>query len=233
MPSSPQLRFLLRATGLLLVALFAWWIFLLDPLLAWTRATGSIALDLLPGSASGDHVTVKPDGNWLLQLPVPTEALSRPDLRQLAGSGGSRGVRSFKMEVSRGQVALYTVAVPIFLALMFSVIMPFKEMLRALGTGCGILLLLMPVALTLWGLSTIRAYFHIASSPGVQFLWSSAGYLNSEVLPYLVPLFLAVWLNRALRTQIFSLVPAGPPAPASPAVRRDKKKRRRGAPSAS
>jgi len=208
----PQLRFLLRATGLLLVALFAWWILLLDPLLVWMRLSGSLTLSLLPGAASGRHVDVKPDGNWLLRLPVPSAALDRPDLRQLASQ--TRGPRSFKMEVSRGQVALYTVAVPIFLALMLSVRLPVKDLLRSLAIGLGVLLLLMPMVLTLWGLSTIRAYFQIAGSPAVQFLWNSAGYLNSEVFPYLVPLFLSIWLNRALRAQIFALAPAAAPTPA-------------------
>jgi len=83
----------------------------------------------------------------------------------------------------------------------------------------------MPLVLTICGLGLVRNYFHIAPSPAAQFFWNSAGYLSSEVYPYLFPLFLAVWLNRNLRTQLFAwastVAPAEAPAPV------EEKKRRR------
>ena len=228
-PRRPQLAFLVRATVLLVVSLALWWMFLVDPLLTWTRLSGRVVLSLVPGAASGQKVTVRPDDIWLLQLPVPAEAQNRADLQQLAGGAQPHRVRSFKMTTSRGQVALYTVAVPIFLALMFCVGMPVKEFLRSLAIGCGILLLLMPIDLAIYGMTTIRDYFHIQPSPAVGFLWSAAGYMNSEVFPYLVPLFLALWLNRPMRQQIFSWVPAGVSreTPAAEQAKPQKKKRRR------
>jgi hypothetical protein len=228
LPDSPQLRFLLRACALLIVLLVAWWIFLLEPILGWVRVSGDLLLGILPGAAEGTHVTVKPDGNWMLRLPVPAAAAAREDLQQLAGGGQlKKKVRSFQMETSRNKIALFTVAVPLFLALMFTVGMPWKDLARGLAYGCGILAVLMPVELAVHGMATIRAFFHIASTPLVGFLWGSAGYLNTEVLPYLAPLFLAVWLNRELRAQVFSWVPVSPDPAEAPARREKKQPKRR------
>jgi len=225
----PQIWFLLRAGVLVLTALVAWWIFLLDPLLDWMRVSGDFTLAVLPGAAAGQHVTIKPDGNWLLQLPVPSAAANRADLQRLAsgGSAAPRKVRSFKMEVSRIQVALYTLPLPVFLALMFTAGLPLREMARSIALGCGIVALVMPLALTVWGVTTIREYFQIDSAPAIQFLRNGAAYLNNEVLPYLLPLLLAIGLNRELRAQIFSFVPAEGPATQTGKRRRAAKRRTR------
>jgi hypothetical protein len=230
----PQLRFLLRACGLVIVMLLVWWIFLLDPVLGWVRGSGDFLLGVLPGATEGSHVEIGPDGNWMLRLPVPAAAAQRGDLQQMAGGGRPKKVRSFKMQTSRSKVALFTVTLPLFLALLFSVRMPAKQLIRSLATGVAILAVLMPLALALFGMATIRAYFHIASTPAVEFLWGSAGYMNTEVLPYLVPLFLALWLNPQLRAQVFSWAPAlvpplAPPKEAALARRERKRLRRRDA----
>jgi hypothetical protein len=220
----PQFRFLLRACAYLILMLLVWWIFLLDPLLGWMRVSGDWTLSMIPGATDGNHVTVLADGNWMVQLPVPAAAANRPDLQQAAGA---KKVRSFKMQTSRTQVALFTLAMPLFLALMLTVRPPWKEIWRPVAYGGGAILLMMPVVLALHGMATIREYFHIAGSPLVEFFWASAGYLNSEVFPYLVPLFLAVGLNKQLRAQVFALVPMGPPEPASTDAPMSKKERKR------
>jgi hypothetical protein len=228
-PDRPQFRFLLRACGLLAGMLLLWWILLLDPLLGWVRCAGDFVLGWAPGAAEGPHVTIEPDGNWMLRLPVPEAAAAREDLQRLAGAGSPgaqpRKVRSFKLEISRSRVALFTVALPLFWALMLAA--PGKKPLRMLVYGSAAIAAGMPFTLTLDGMETIRAYFHIHSTPFAGFLWSAAGYLNTEMLPYATPLFLALWLNRELRTQVFAWAPAAGAQPQGPLTRRERKRQRR------
>lgn len=160
---------------------------------------------------------------------MPAAAAAREDLQRLAG-GGSPGaqpkkVRSFKFETSRAKVALFTVALPLYWALMLAV--PCSRLLRMLAYGSAAIAAMMPFTVTLYAMTTIRAYFHIQSAPWAGFLWSSAGYVNGEVLPYATSLFLGLWLNRELRAQIFSWVPAAESLPETTSAPRDKKRRRR------
>jgi hypothetical protein len=211
----PQLRFLLRACGLLIVMLVLWWFLLLDPLLGWVRISGDFVLGVLPGAADGTHITVKPDGNWMLRVPLPAAASSRGDLKK---------VRSIQMETLRDKVALFTVALPLYWAFVLAA--PGKSLWRALLYGSAIIAAIMPLAVAIHAVAAIRTYFHISSTPAVAFLWETAGYLNTEVLPYMVPLFLSLWLNRELRAQIFSFMPAEPRRD-SQLTRREKKRQRR------
>src|SRR5271157_96333 len=164
-PDRPQYRFLLRAGGLLIGMFLVWWIFLLDPLLVWVRYSGDFVLGWAPGAAEGPNITIKPDGNWMLRLPVPAAAAAREDLQRIAG-GGSPGaqpkkVRSFKLEIPRSRVAMFTVALPLFWALMLAA--PGKRVLRMLAYGSAGIAAAMPFTLTLDGMETIRMYFHIQS----------------------------------------------------------------------
>jgi hypothetical protein len=120
---------------------------------------------------------------------------------------------------------MFTVALPLYWALMFAV--PGKKLLRMVLYGSAGIAAAMPFTLTLDGMEMIRTYFRIQSTPFAGFLWSAAGYLNSEVLPYATPLFLALWLNRELRTQVFSWVPAADAPPEGPQTRRERKRQRR------
>jgi hypothetical protein len=229
LPDRPQFRFLLRACGLLIGMLLLWWIFLLDPLLAWVRASGDFVLGWAPGAVEGPHITLTPEGNWMLRLPVPAAAEARTDLQRIAGGGAPNAqpkkVRSFKMETSRTKVALFTVALPLFWAVMLAA--PGKKLPRMMAYGSAGIAAAMPFTVTLYAMWTIRTYFHIESTPLTGFLWSVAGYVNGEVLPYATPLFLGLWLNPALRTQVFSWAPAAEPAPDGPPTRRERKRQRR------
>lgn len=228
-PDRPQYRFLLRACGLLAGMFLVWWIFLLDPLLGWVRYSGDIVLGWAPGAAEGQHIDIKPDGNWMLRLPVPEAAAGRADLQRMAG-GGTPGaqpgkIRSFKLEISRTRVAMFTVALPLFWALMLAA--PCKGRLRMMAYGSAGIAATMPFTLTLDGMEAIRTYFHIQSTPLSGFLWTAAGYLNSEVMPYAMPVFLGLWLNGELRTQVFAWAPAAEARPEGPPTRRERKRQRR------
>jgi hypothetical protein len=105
--------------------------------------------------------------------------------------------------------------------------LPCRNLLRMVAYGSAAILALMPFTVTVYAMTTIREYFHIESTPFTGFLWSSAGYLNGEVLPYATPLFLGLWLNRELRAQVFSWMPAAEPRQDGPLTRRERKRQRR------
>jgi hypothetical protein len=228
-PNRPQFRFLLRAGGLLVGTFLLWWFILLDPLLGWVRISGNVVLGWLPGATNGTHITVLSDESWMVQVPVPAAAATRADLQMLAGGGSPgaqpRKVRSFKFQTSRAKVALFTVALPLFWALMLAV--PCKRLPLMVAYGSAAIAAMMPFTVTLYAMTTIRVYFHIESTAWAGFLWSSAGYVNGEVLPYATSLFLGLWLNRELRAQVFSWVPAAEPCPDAAATPHEGKRRRR------
>jgi len=209
--------------------LLLWWIFLLDPLLGWVRISGDFVLGWVPGATGGTHITVKPDGNWMVQVPAPAEASAQPEVQRITGGGSPlarpKRLRAFKMEVSRTRVALFTVALPLFWALMLAA--PGKRLLRMVAYGSAGIAAAMPFAVTLDTMTTVRAYFHIQSTPLAGYLWHAAGYLNGEVLPYATPLFLGLWLNRELRAQILSWSPATDPRREGQSTRRERKRQRR------
>ena len=165
----------------------------------------------------------------MLRVPVPAAAASRADLQQLAGGGSPdaqpKRIHSFQMEISRNTAALFTVALPLYWAFVLAA--PGKKLVRILGYGSGAILAVMPFALTLNAMATVRSYFHISSTPWTGFLWSSAGYLNTEVIPYALPLFLALWLNPELRARIFAFIPATESREDGQLTRREKRRQRR------
>ena len=223
-PASPQLRFLLRGSSLLLVMLALWWWLLLNPLLTGIRLSADAVLWLLPGGRAASGVIVQPNGDWMLRVPIP-EFLSKRDAVQRA-YGRAPGsppikVRSFKLTIPDHIPTFFTLGLPLFWALVLAAGFT-RRLWRVVAGGTALLALWALLSLLMYTAYSIETSLKLATSTAAT-LWNSAEYLNFNVLPYVAPLFIALWLHTDLRAQIFSWNAVSPP----PAALVDVDKRRR------
>src|SRR5271169_325162 len=115
--NSPQLRFLLRGSLLVVVMLAVWWMLLLDPLLGVLRVSTGLALHLVPGDGSTAQASADPVGNWVLKVPVPG-FVQRSDAVQKMFDPAVRPVPlpSLKLAISRDVPVLFSLVFPLFWA---------------------------------------------------------------------------------------------------------------------
>jgi hypothetical protein len=206
MPSSPQLRFLLRSSGLFIVLLALWWWLLLAPILAGLRLSTAATLWLLPGGGMASGVAVQPDGNWQLRVPLPG-CLARLDAVQRAygRTPGAKpvNVRSFRLTIADRIPAFFTLSFPLLWALVLAVPCS-RRLWRVLGVGTALLAAMAQLSLLFYAAYSIVTNLQSATSTVTATLWRCIEYLNVNVAPYVAPLLLAAWLHTELRAQIFS-----------------------------
>ena len=227
-PASPQLRFLLRGSGLFIVMLVVWWWVLLSPMLAGLRLSTGAVLWLMPGGRSASGVILQPDGDWLLRVPLPG-FLARQDAVQRA-YGRAPGappvnVRSFRLTIADRIPTFFTLGFPLFWALVLAAPRS-RRLWRVLAIGTGLLAVLAQLSLLLYAAYSIETTLKLATSAVAVALWNGVEYLNVNVAPYVAPLLLAAWLHTGLRAQIFSWGAEPEPVPV-PAVEEDKPRRGR------
>jgi len=227
-PASPQLRYLLRASGLFILLLAAWWWLLLSPMLAGLRVSTRGVLWLLPGGQSASGVTDEPNGDWLLRVPLP-QFLARQDAVQRA-YGRAPGtapvnVRSFRLVIGDRVPTFFMLGFPLFWALVIAGPRS-RRVWRVLAAGTALLALLAQLSLLVYAWYSIETTLRLVTSPTATALCNAVEYLNVNVVPYLAPLLLAAWLDTELRTQIFSwggeAEPAAVPPPESEKTGRGK-----------
>jgi len=214
-PASPQARFLLRGSGLFIVLLAVWWWLLLSPMLAGLRLSTDAVLWLAPGGSSASGVTVQPDGDWLLRIPLP-EFLARQDAVQRA-YGRAPGappvnVRAFRLVIGEQIPTFFTLGFPLFWALVLAAPRP-RRLGRILALGTGLLAVLTQLSLLFYASFSIETNLRLVTSPVASTMWSAVEYLNVNVVPYVAPVLLAAWLHTELRAQIFSWPAEPQPAP--------------------
>ncbi|HEX3744263.1 MAG TPA: hypothetical protein VHW09_10050 [Bryobacteraceae bacterium] len=222
---SPQLRFLLRGSGLFIVLLAAWWWLLLSPMMAGLRGSTRAVLWLLPGGRSASGVTVQPDGDWLLRVPLP-QFLARQDAVQRA-YGRRPGappvnVRSFQLVIADRIPTFFTLGFPLFWALVLAAPRS-RHLWKVLAQGTALLAVLAQASLLLYMVYSIENTLRLATSALAVALWNGVEYLNVNVVPYAAPLLLAAWLHVELRAQIFL---SGGEMEAAPALEVEEKTRR-------
>jgi len=215
MPASPQLRFLLRAMGCLAVTLALWYMLLLDPLLGGLRIATQPILKLLPGDGSAAHATIEPDGNWLLQIPVPASVAQLDSMQQIFGRVSKDAplvkVRSIKVPIPEKFPMLFTVSLPFFWALWVAA--PRGEnFLRGFLAGSGLLAVAGVLSLVFFAVHTAVVTLHVTLSGIAGFLFQAGQFWVVDVIPYAAPLLLALWLHEGLQKLVFSgdLAPAEP-----------------------
>lgn len=180
----PQLRFAARATLLLIGMLALWWVFLRAPLLDWVQLSSGLLLHSIPGIHAPTGITVEADGNWTLQLPAPGTAY-----------------RSARIVVGGPVVTMYTVNLPLYWALLFAG--PWSWRLwRSFVLGSGLLLLVPPFSLLAYGAHLLMLNVYPHTPPAAAMLIAFVDYLGNSVLPYILPLLLALALQSDLRALV-------------------------------
>ena len=205
-PASPQLRFFLRGSSLLLAMLALWWWVLLPPLLGGMRLSTDLVLRLLPGGSTSGSVTVDPGGDWTLRVPMPAFLATNDAVQQAFGHTPGAPlvkVRSFKLAIAERIPTFFTLSFPLFWALVLAAPRT-PRLWRAVAGGTALLALLAMLSLLIYTAFTIETNLHLVTAGLAYTLWSAVEYLNINVVPYMAPILIAVWLHAELRGQIFS-----------------------------
>jgi hypothetical protein len=192
-PSSPQYRFLLRASLAFIGLLTVWWLLLLPPLLGWTRISADVLLNAVPGAPLKSGVTVSPEGVWVIQAPVKV-------------GGVWRNVR---VEAGRRLPIQLTVGLPLFWAILLAA--PRHRGLWKTGAaGSFLVLLIPPFGLLTYAAHVVQIYVFPGIWPVFRAALAAADYFASTAAPYLLPVLAALALHPELRQQVLfddSLVP--------------------------
>ena len=190
-----QREFLLRASTLLVLFLSVWWFLLQTPALLVLYAGVKIPFAFLRDAA----VTLEPTGEWTFRAPVE-DLSSNVD----GGDGGAR-MDSVDFTVPARDLLVFTLGVPLYLALGLSV--PGPRRIRPLLLGCaleaalGILSVVVFAEVTAYNsLAQMRAATSALEHWFLDLVWN----LVTGVLPYAGPLVVAVWLHSELRRRIFA-----------------------------
>ena len=214
MPRRPPFRFLLRASLLLMAMLVLWGSVLLDPLRAGLRVCTAAAIRLIPGDGSVAEAAIQPNGDWSLRLPVPAAAARQEPVQQMSGGishdaapvnivPGHSAVRSLKLIVEGKYPALFTAGLPFYWALILASGWTWRRG-RRLFEGSAVLFAMAVVSLAFFAIRTAIRNTHLITGRTAVFLLDLGVYFVVNVIPYLAPLLLAMYLDLDLRTLVFT-----------------------------
>jgi hypothetical protein len=198
-----QLRFLLRASLLFMALLALWWSVLRPPLLDWVQFSSEFVLQHLPGVHSPTSVNIEAGRIWTLQVPVP-------------------GGRSIRLRAEERLPVLYTVALPLYWAVLFAG--PWSRRIwRAFAIGTAILLIVPAFSLLIYAAHAVKLNLYRDAAPALGYTLDLADYLGASVMPYLFPPLLALALYPDLRSIVLTGTPVASKtagtAPARPSRR--------------
>jgi hypothetical protein len=203
-------RFLVRATLIFAALLPLWWCLLRMPLLDWVQFSTEALLESLPGVHAPTGVSIETGRLWNLQVPIPEG-------------------RSIHIRAEERVATVPTIALPLFWAVLLAApgswrpwswrSLPWQK-LRALAIGSAILLVLPAVCVLVYAAHVVQVNLYPAAAPSLRFALKFADYLNT-VVPYCLPILLALLLDPGLRALVLSAPPAAaPPAAIPPAARK-------------
>lgn len=214
----PQTRFLLRGSALLIALLVLWWFVLMTPLLYVIKSGAEVCGSLVFGGPS-QWITEKADGDWTVEVPI--EATIPPPPGE---AGPPTHVQSIDFDLARTDAATFTFGLPTYWALVLAV-PGIRRRLRPLVLGTLVVAFLEIVMLLIF----VEIFAHRTAAqwapPDALTAWGLhfGDYMVVNVVPYILPFLVAIWLDGALRFQIFrwGSDPAAPKAEtAKPARRR-------------
>lgn len=194
-PSSPQSRFLLRASVCFAAMLVAWWFILLGPLLAWSRFSTDFVLNALPGAPLKTGATVSPEGVWVLQAPVRVGGVWR----------------NIRVEASRRLPTQLTVGIPLFWAILLAAPRT-RRAWRPWCVGSAILLAVPPAGLLLYAAHVVQIYVFPNAAAPLRAVIAAADYFASTAAPYLAPVLVALAFHAELRNSVLGEFPPVPGA---------------------
>jgi hypothetical protein len=194
-----QLRFLLRASLLFIAFLLLWWFVLRLPLLDWVQFSAEFILQHFPGVHSPTSVNIEAGRVWSLQVPVP-------------------GGRSVHLRAAEYLPTLYTVALPLYWAVLFAA--PWSRRIwGAFAIGTAILLLVPAVSLLIYAAHAVKQNLYRDAAPALGYALNFADYLGASVMPYVFPPLLALALYPDLRSLVLTGTPFAPKPDAKPDAR--------------
>jgi hypothetical protein len=225
----PQFRFLLRASLLLMAMLALWGAMLLDPLRAGLRVFTVAAIWLIPGDGSAAEAAIQPNGDWSVRLPVPAAMATLEPIQRMFGRASRDAapikVRSLKVVIEGKYPVLFTAGLPFYWALILASGWTWGNWTwrrgRVLLRGSGMLFVIAAVSLVFYVIRAALKNTHLISGGLAGFLLDSGEYFVINVVPYLAPLLLALFLDLDLRALVFTRQ-AGDSRPAAPGAARKK-----------
>jgi hypothetical protein len=201
--------FLLRGMVLLPAMLALWWLLLLNPLLDMLRVSAELALRALPRAGALTRITEETGGDWAIRMPLPNplEAAAQ----QMFGSNQKRQVKTrfLTLRLPRRLFIRFTMAMPLFWAIVLAAPVS-RRTARAMVAGSALLAVLALLSSALFVAHTLHQQIPLVSSRAGVFLLDFSHYLNTDALPYVAAIVLALWLHADLRSQVFFRRQAAP-----------------------
>jgi hypothetical protein len=199
------MRFLVRASLLLAAMLVLWGAVLLDPLRAGLRVFTVGAIWLIPGDGSVARAGIQPNGDWSFRLPMPA-AIAR--------------TRSLEVVIEGKFPVLFTAGLPFYWALILASGWTWRRG-RWLLEGSAVLFAIAGVSLAGYAIRTAIKNTHLVTGRIPVFAVDCGGYFLVNVIPYLAPLLLALYVDVDLRALVFT-GEADDSRPAAPGMGRKK-----------
>ncbi len=199
----PEARFLLRGSVLLVCLLILWRFLLLTP------------LEYLLRCAAGEFLTIQvtPVGDWTLRVPL------NRTIPAAAGRPALQRIHSIDFDIPQSDIHSFTFSLPVLWAIVLAT-PGWRRNLRRLAAGTLLMALLELVMLLVFvHISALNAAAQLESSKDAAGSWARqfGGYLVVNALPFILPLAVAIWVDRELRAQILGWGAEGA-APAAPAM---------------
>jgi hypothetical protein len=211
---SPQTRFLLRGSGLLVGLLIFWWFLLLPPMLYVLKGAAGVFL----------QIEEDPSGDWTLRVPLEKTVAATP--RQPV----AQQVHSIDFDMARGDAIAFTFSLPVFWAIILAA-PGVRRNLRALVAGTALMAAVELAMLLVFAEISARgtaAQLGGDDEPAGKWARHLGEYLIAGVLPYATPFVIALSLHGELRDAIFpqnrNVEAASPPLEGRGGRRRSKKK---------
>lgn len=205
--SSPQSRFLLRGSALLILLLVLWWFVLANPLLFLLRGFLENFGSVILGGNPAELVQETASGDWSMR--VPLEAVV-PDPEK---PSGLLQIHSVDFDIARSDVITFTFSLPVLWAILLAA-PGIRHAGRPLLTGT----LLVAVLEIILLLAYIEIFAHNAAAQSTHsqgalaaWFWRFSEYLVILVIPYAAPFLIAISVHRELRSQMLGWAGAGVP----------------------
>jgi hypothetical protein len=205
-PDSPQTRFLLRGSVLLVTLLLFWWFVLANASLVVLRDCTEVCWALAFGGDAGKLIIETSAEAWTLRVPmeftIPASSEQPVPVR----------IHSIDFDIARPDLLAFTFSLPVYWAILLAA-PGIRRHLGPLMVG-SILVALLEVSLFLAfaEVSARHAAARWSLQPDnvAQWLLRFSDYLVINVIPYIAPFAIALALHRGLRSQLFRWVMVEP-----------------------